>query len=401
MNREAICRKAIENQLYTLDELNKMNDNEVYDLIFASGFSTAKEVTEISGRGVGMDMVRKSVEQACGRIIIESNPGSGSCFSIHLPIPKSVLIFNSLLVRTGQNTVALPQDSIYRVLRIDESNNQELLHELEGSRYLKLENRLLPLFDLSAALSERKEADRETSNVIVVEGRQSLFGLIVDEIFEVEDTVSKKLPGLFHFSPVFSGATFLGDDDIGLTVDIEALEEKLNQRQRQTEALKADQVIQSAESSSGQRKLLLIHQESGNYFAFLVNDIDRLEKLQKNSVKLTGNQSVAIVRNQVLPLFQFRDLVSGNYRNAGRFEPSTEEFDCIILSMNGKLIGIAVDHVDDLIDSDVETDPGGRETFIDGNIIVSGRTHSLINVRALINAIDRLGKAGTHEQAAA
>ncbi|RYZ69597.1 MAG: hypothetical protein EOP05_14605, partial [Proteobacteria bacterium] len=194
VNYERVVQKVIENGLATQAELDRMPRSQVLEFIFMPGFSTAAAVTDVSGRGVGTDMVKKSVEEIGGHIRIISETGKGSEFSLHIPVPKSVMIVNSLLVSANEYTFAIPQSAVRRVVRIEATDSR--IQKIRDKRFFCESNVLLPLVTLTEVLELRPGTENSYQDhvqIVWVETKFGELGIEVDAILDVEDTVVKKV----------------------------------------------------------------------------------------------------------------------------------------------------------------------------------------------------------------
>ncbi|WP_217805743.1 chemotaxis protein CheA [Acidithiobacillus thiooxidans] len=210
LNREKIQRKALEKGLITADQV--LSDQEIYALIFAPGFSTADTISDISGRGVGMDVVRQNIESVRGRIEIHSVPGRGSTMRIHLPLTLSII--DGFLVRLAQDTYVIPSESVEECLEYP---------KVQGAvGYMELRDQPLPLLDLNAVFNKRA-TDEGRRNVVVVRHGLERIGMVVSGILGSQQTVIKPLGKLFEQVPGIASATILGNGDVAPILDIPTL----------------------------------------------------------------------------------------------------------------------------------------------------------------------------------
>jgi two-component system, chemotaxis family, sensor kinase CheA len=214
INRDNVVKKAIENGLITEEEAVKMGDQEVYSLIFRSGFSTAEKISDLSGRGVGLDVVKSKIEALGGHVEVTSTPGKGSLFSIQLPLTLSII--SAMLVEVGQETYAMPLSSILETQRIDEDEILPM-HQMEVMTY---RDRVIPLVRLQKAL-DTPVTDEQSSKipVLIIKQGAQLVGLTVDRLIGQQEIVVKPLSAYLRDLPGYSGATILGDGNVSLILD--------------------------------------------------------------------------------------------------------------------------------------------------------------------------------------
>jgi two-component system chemotaxis sensor kinase CheA len=219
LNREVIVEKALERGVIDSDE--NLEDRDVWNLIFESGFSTAGEVTDVSGRGVGMDVVRRNINELRGQINIESALGQGTTFSMRLPLTLAVI--DGMVIRSGTERFVLPTLSVLRLLRPDEI---ELISVLRNHRMIKLDNALIPLYEMSWLLGvNSKSAESVDGVVIVLEGVDGMVAIQADEVLGQQQTVIKPLGEGIETTPGIAGGAILPDGRVGLILDVSGLEE--------------------------------------------------------------------------------------------------------------------------------------------------------------------------------
>ncbi len=285
----AIRRKAVERNLATAADLDRMTDAQVAKFIFHAGFSTAAAVTSVSGRGVGMDVVKTNIETIGGVIDIATQAGKGTVFTIKIPLTLAIVA--ALIVRAGESRFALPQVAVLELVRVG-ADAQPIEH-INGSPVLRLRERLLPIVSLTGLLGA--EAAAETSGFVVVAqvGRQR-FGILVDEVFHTEEIVVKPMSAKLRHIPLFAGNTILGDGAVVLIVDPNGI---------------ANQVAQGVQSAAGQAEAeaaeadpteatttLLVFKGGDGFKAVPLSLVTRLEEIECDKVEWLGGR----------PLIQYR-----------------------------------------------------------------------------------------------
>jgi two-component system chemotaxis sensor kinase CheA len=218
LDRDRILKKAVAQGLVA-SSTDDLSEQEVFNLIFAPGFSTAEKVTDISGRGVGMDVVRRNIETLRGKIEIQSAPGQGTTFSIHLPL--TLAIIDGLIVRIGEHRYILPTLSVRESLRA----TPDMLSTVHRrGEIVDVRGRLLPLLRLNEFLQiESDSADPTHGVVVVVESDGAARCLLVDELLGKQEVVIKTLGETFQSNPLLAGAAILGDGRVGLILDVASL----------------------------------------------------------------------------------------------------------------------------------------------------------------------------------
>ncbi|MGB9701540.1 MAG: chemotaxis protein CheA [Candidatus Kapaibacteriota bacterium] len=216
INKEKVLKKAEEKGLLTMPP-EKMTDKEIFALLFEPGFSTAKQVTDISGRGVGMDVVRKNIEKLRGAIDVESEYGKGT--TVTLRIPLTLAIMEALLVKVGDDTYALPIMNVNETFRV---SNEEISKTMDGLEMIKIRNEVLPVFRIHELFKRKpKHYDLDKGIILIIESRSKKFCLFADELIGQQQAVIKGLSDYIGKIPGITGCMVLGDSSIGLILDIE------------------------------------------------------------------------------------------------------------------------------------------------------------------------------------
>jgi two-component system chemotaxis sensor kinase CheA len=221
IDKQRLLKKAIANGF--VSENNKLSDKEICNLIFAAGLSTADEVSNISGRGVGMDVVRRNIEDLRGTIDVESEEGKGSKITIRLPL--TLAIIDGFLVQAGKTKYILPLEMIQECIELD----KDLKDSMKGNNFINLREEILPILDIRTHFKE-EITKQIRENIIVVRYGNLSMGLQVDELFGEHQTVIKPLGDIFENVKGISGGSILGSGEVALIFDIPALMEfsKLN-----------------------------------------------------------------------------------------------------------------------------------------------------------------------------
>ncbi|MEJ2687137.1 MAG: chemotaxis protein CheA [Gammaproteobacteria bacterium] len=225
MDPEALRRKVVEKGLMDQESASRLDDRECWNLIFMPGFSTKSEISDISGRGVGMDVVKTRIAQLNGTVDIQSELGKGTCISIRVPL--TLAIMPTLMVVLGQQTFALPLASVSEIFNLDASRT----NVVDGRLVVIVREKALPLFYLRSWLvSDRHGSPADMGHVVVVHVGNQRVGFVVDQLIGQEEVVIKPLGSLLHGLAGFAGATITGDGNIALILDVPSLMKKYAQR---------------------------------------------------------------------------------------------------------------------------------------------------------------------------
>jgi two-component system chemotaxis sensor kinase CheA len=350
-----------------------MPDEELHLMIFEAGFSTAAQVTEFSGRGVGMSMVKETIEQQQGKIRIHSEKGKGSRFSLEIPIPKSVLITNCLFVSACEMTFGIPQEFVIRVLD-QNALGQKGVESLGGSRFIRFEGDLVPVISLSDTLELNKQ-DQE-SFLVVLDTHGQVFALEVGQVMDTEDAVIKPLTiNALKSLSVYQGGTFLGDGTVGLIMDIPGLAEKLCIKKK---------------SVKTQAPALVDHHHLENIISFTLNspgcfaiaekDVFRVEVLQTRHMVMSGEQLVMPYRESMMTMVDLESVLFGKMPNLNAQELAP----ALIVKSGDQYLGLLVQEIRDLEAVKMEViAPLRKKMGLEGHVLHQGLTFSLLSLGEL------------------
>lgn len=393
INKDFIAQKAIEKGLYTQDEINNMSDNRIYNIIFDSGFSTAEKITAVSGRGVGMDMVRSSIEEMGGKILIDSELGKGSKFVLVIPIPRSILIIKSLSVKSLDMSFNIPLDNVAEVVNFDTEKNGESLHDIEGAKVLRHHNALIPLVNLGSALGE-DICYEDQFNIVIVKGDGFKYGLVVDYIEDIEEIVVKKLNHPLNQSVLFMGATFVGDGELSLILDLEGIaKEKSLFGNEEEEDLTS--VFGSGFSANGRKEYMRFKMGDMENYCLPLDSVNRLEVIERKSIEYSGSRAIVRYRGGGLPLY-----VIGDKLNLMKTEPFDkvevpELINVIVVQEGEKLFGLVIDEILDIASStsSINDEIVDRDGLL-GTIFIDEKIITVVDVNHII------GEVGTNVKGA-
>lgn len=379
MDVNKIKEKAFENELFTMDELNKMSDQKVFSLIFESGFSTASEVTDISGRGVGMDMVKSSVANIGGKIHINSKLGEGSKFTLVLPIPRSVLIIKSLMVSVGDNSFCLALEDVNEVVNYCGEKDGEIIHKVEGGTVLRHHDELIPLIDLSVCLGVESNKSSSEMNIVIVKGEGFKYGIIVDEIHDIEEVVCKKLSAHLKNIACFQGATFVGDGEMAMVLDLLGLAEYAGVNIEVEEDDYSDNIIDSKEDLEFMQFDFF---EKLNY-AVPLEQVVRLEEFSLDQVERSGNLALIRYRENILPLIDVESTLGFN-ETQDEFR-SMDVLKVIVVNKENSTFGFVVNSIKDIgfTNDEINLMTSDREG-IKGTVFIDDKTVNVIDIDYLI-----------------
>jgi two-component system chemotaxis sensor kinase CheA len=437
LDGDKLAAAAIAKGLISEDQARTMSDKEKVNLIFMPGFSTAKEVTDVSGRGVGMDVVKTNLDKLGGQAIIDSQPGKGTSIQIRLPL--TLAIIPSQIVSTGGERYAIPQVNLEELLRIPADQVKDKIEKVGDAEVVRLRGNLLPLVRLADAIGvertfidpndEEKKPDRrdniadrrsqksplfseddQTSEqpatrnpqpatrnledrryhtasalkIAVVSAGTTKYGLVVDELHDSEEIVVKPLGRHFKDCKGYAGATIMGDGRVALILDVAGIARMAELISVEGTDRAAQVAKESAAESEGDiQSLLMFRSADDEQFAVPLGLVSRIERIKKTDVELVGGKRVMQYRGTSLPLFAI-DEVADVKPLADR-----DNLLSIVFQIAGREVGLLATAPTDAVevpakfDDTVLTQPG-----IKGSAIIDDHTTMLVDINGLIQSIN-------------
>jgi two-component system chemotaxis sensor kinase CheA len=374
--------KAVQRGLITADALSRMSPADILQLIFLPGFSTAAAVTNVSGRGVGMDVVKTNIEAIGGTIEVESEPGVGTV--CRLRIPLTLAIVPALTVECASDRYAIPQISLQELVSLDAEKAANAVEEVGGAPVYRLRGELLPLVRLTDVLGLASE--RHDGHVVIAvlrsEGRR--FGLVVDRVINTEEIVVKAVGGQLKQIGLYSGATVLGDGTVALILDVQALARRAlrtETTERGQEAAR-EAAAAAASSDTDRQRMLLAAIGGGRRVAIPLDTVTRLEQVRTESVEKVGNREVVQYRGQILPMVRL-DRHLGAYGETDR-----EVLEVIVYADHGRSVAIVVEEILDIVDGEAAVRSDIDDLGLLGSAVLGDKVTELLDVRAAILAAD-------------
>jgi two-component system chemotaxis sensor kinase CheA len=370
--------KAVEKGVITKAEADEMSDSDAVMLIFAPGFSTAAKVSNVSGRGVGMDVVRTNVERIGGSVDVKSKVGEGTTFGIKIPL--TLAIVPALTVRCGGNRYAIPQVSLQELVRLDQHDTQNKIEDLHGAPVYRLRERLLPIVDLREQLGV-DPADNGATNIVVLQADGPPFGLLVDAIENTEEIVVKPLGREVNDIALFSGATIMGDGRVALILDVQGLASSLQLVKNNRDEAAAEQAGQpeteSIDEVLNDRTLLVVGFGGRGNAAIPLSAVERLEDFRPDQIEESGHHMVVQYRGSILPVL---DLGPACGFGESALNEGTS-VNAVVCNHRGVSVGLAVASILDIVSgAEVHNSAAtGTETAV-----INGSVSDVIDVESLL-----------------
>jgi two-component system chemotaxis sensor kinase CheA len=339
---EKIRQKAIERGLITPQRAAHLAERELLQLIFVPGFSTAAAVTNVSGRGVGMDVVRTNVEKIGGKVEIDSRAGKGT--TLRMRIPLTLAIIPALIVRSVHQSFALPQGALSELVHVPPEQAAAAIEWMEGAPLYRLRGKLLPLVFLERLLMPNGEykATTERDNFIAVldaDGRR--FGLVVDGLADPEEIVVKPLSAVLKDIGLYSGATVLGNAELALILDPGSIAIRAGVTMS-AEAEQAHAADGETDAEAAKKLEFLLVEAAGRQAAVPLADVLRIEQLPLSRIEYIGYRPVLNFEGQLLPVEDSGGVLAP-------VEGEQERQIIVVVCREGnRHVGIAVSHVLDV-----------------------------------------------------
>ncbi|HTV56675.1 MAG TPA: chemotaxis protein CheA, partial [Terriglobia bacterium] len=373
-----VRQKAVERGLITPEQAAVMKERETLNLIFLPGFSTAAKVTNVSGRGVGLDVVKTNVEKIGGALDVHSRPGEGTTLKIKIPL--TLAIIPALIVTSAGDRYAIPQSSLLELVRVEEDEARKSIENIHGAPVYRLRGNLLPLVNLNHELetggiaSRRSQAsgtagaDFDAVNIVVLQADERSFGVVVDEVNDTEEIVVKPLGKHLKGIETFSGATIMGDGRVALILDVMGLARRSGVVSEIRErALGDERTFAGGQASEQRQKILLFQGPDDGRMAVPLSLVTRIEEFPRSSLERTGSQEVVQYRGSILSLVRVAALLTERRRKP-RFVPAEPavtqdgKLQVVVYTDEERSAGLIVDRILDISEENIANlQPASRE----------------------------------------
>jgi two-component system chemotaxis sensor kinase CheA len=369
LNTERIKAKAIANGLVSEAELEKMTEAQIHKFIFAPGFSTAATVTSVSGRGVGMDVVRTNIDQIGGTIDVKSVAGEGS--SVTIKIPLTLAIVSALIVEAAGDRFAIPQLSVVELVRA-RANSEHRIERIKDTAVLRLRNKLLPLMHLKKLLKidDGSSSDPENGFIVVTQVGSQTFGIVVDGVFHTEEIVVKPMSTKLRHIDMFSGNTILGDGAVIMIIDPNGIAKALGAAGSASYEIADENAAMRASAAEQLTSLLVFRAGTNQPKAVPLGLVTRLEELATDKIELSNGRYMVQYRDQLMPLVQMEGV---SVQTSGA-QP------ILVFADDGRSMGLVVDEIIDIVEEKLNIEVAGTEAGILGSAVIKGQATEVIDV---------------------
>ncbi|MCC7475105.1 MAG: chemotaxis protein CheW [Pirellulales bacterium] len=381
LNIERIRQKAVERGLVTPDAASRMTEREAAQLILLPGFSTAEKVTSVSGRGVGMDVVKTNIERIGGTLDLQSQTGYGT--TVKIKIPLTLAIIPALVVTCGGDRYAIPQVSLLELVRLEGEQARNRIEMFQGAPVYRLRGELLPIVYLRDELvvESQDKSNGDILNIVVLRAEDRQFGLVVDSINDTEEIVVKPLSKQLKGIAAYAGATIMGDGKVALILDVMGAAQRAHVvSECRDRAISEHNETNSDRGTNRQTMLLLAVGE--RQLAMPISLVARLEELPRDSVEKSDHHEVVQYRGQIMPLVRLGELLEIPTQ-----EDTTQPLQIVVYSEGGRSVGFVVDRVADIADAEVSLAHECETLELLASTVIQQRVTDLLNVPRIIQRV--------------
>jgi two-component system, chemotaxis family, sensor kinase CheA len=373
---DRIRAKVLANGLATEAELNAMTEAQLQRFIFRPGFSTASVVTAVSGRGVGMDVVKTNIEKIGGTIDLKTTPGSGTTFIIKIPL--TLAIVSALIVEAGKERFAIPQISVVELVRAQKEasrghneagGSESVIERINDTPVLRLRDRLLPLVNLNDLLDlGDSHNDDSGAYIVVAQVGANILGIIVDRVFDTEEIVVKPVAPILRHVTMFSGNTILGDGSVIMILDPNGIARATGiGASGDSKAVSANAKEQAR--SSDLTAMLLFRAGNEQKMAVPLGLVARLEDIPRDKIEISCGAPVTQYRGKLMPLVAL----------SGNLDAEKPRQSVLVFNDGDRSMGLMVDEIVDVIEDRLNIELSGARPGLLGTAVIGGHATDVID----------------------
>ncbi|MEE1612608.1 hybrid sensor histidine kinase/response regulator [Microvirga sp. CF3016] len=368
LNFAAIRKKAVERGIAGDAEVERMSDAQVAKFIFHPGFSTAAKVTSVSGRGVGMDVVKTNIELIGGTVDIRSEQGRGTTFTIKIPLTLAIVA--ALIVASKDQRFAIPQVAVSELVRVSPSSEHSI-ERINGTPILRLRDRLLPIVPLSKVMGLSGNEDANSGFVVVTQVAHQRFGILVDGVFHTEEIVVKPMSSKLRHIQLFSGNTILGDGAVVLIIDPNGLARMVGSGADSNE-FQSDASLEQTIAAAEEMTSLLVFRGGGESLkAVPLSLVTRLEEIEASTIEWSSGRPVVQYRGRLMPLVSCDEELA----------IKRQGMQSLLVFSDGEVsMGLAVAEIVDIVEDKLDVELLAERSDLVGSAVVRGRTTEIVNI---------------------
>jgi two-component system chemotaxis sensor kinase CheA len=404
---ERLRDNAIQRGILKPAQAKQMGDKELFNLLFQPGFSTAQQVSQISGRGVGLDVVKSNIDRIGGMIDLQSLPREGTRFKFKLPL--TLAIVPTLIVKSCGDSYAIPQVSLVELVRLKGDNIKNKIEWIHNAPVYRLRGKLLPLvylnkeLKLTADCSEKpliEQTDEKSIHIIVLQAEDRQFGLVVDEVNDTQEIVVKPLGKQLKGLRLYAGATILGDGKVALILDIMALSQSVLVMSEGNQATQLDtqqifsghkttlkdslESVTSTSSTDNAEMLLVFQVTEKTRMAIPLSLVTRLEKFPSSKVECSGHQHVIQYREQILPLIYLTDVLNETPIDRHHIKNENEMLQVVVYSTNERRVGLVVPRILDIVEENITIKNKASRKGVLYSTVIQGQVTELLDMEEML-----------------
>lgn len=372
---DKVAAKAVQSGVRTASQVAAMAPADLLQLLFLPGFSTAEQVTNVSGRGVGMDVVRTKIEAIGGAVDVESTMGRGTTWRLRIPL--TLAIMPAVTVLCDGQTYAIPQVSLLELVALDEEVTGGIEYVRSAPVY-RLRGDLLPLVDLREVFGRAPREDSR-SVIAVLQADTVRFGLLVDRVSNTEEIVVKPLSARLKSIGLYAGATLMGDGQVALILDVQGLARRSLTAETTEHARQSSRDEQSQVTESVQ--VLVAGIGDGRRVAIPLSAVTRLERLPSTVLEHVGSREVMQYRGAITPVVRLD-------RVLGAYVEQREEIVVVVYTRGDRAVAIVVDEIVDIVDDQSTHHSELGDHGLVGSTVLKDRVTELLDVRAAVAIAD-------------
>ncbi len=363
-----IKSKAIQSGLASESEVSGMSDQQIMQFIFRPGFSTASKVTSVSGRGVGMDVVKTNIEKIGGTVDLQSTEGKGSRFLIKIPL--TLAIVSALIVECAGERFAIPQICVVELVHAS-SQSEHRIELINNTPVLRLRNHLLPLVSLRKTLKIGEDAAmNDTAFIVVIQVGNSSFGCIVDRVFDTEEIVVKPVSPILRNIHMFSGNTILGDGSVVMILDPNGLASQVGEIHASAAAVSKQATQVAHGHGEGKQSLLLFRAGTAAPKAVPLSLVARLEEIERKTIEYSDGKPVVQYRGKLMPLVPIEASIEATKEG---MQP------ILVFSDQDKNMGLMVDEIIDIVEDRMDVNLSAKRHGFLGSAIICGKATDIVD----------------------
>ncbi len=372
---DRIRAKALSNGLATEAELAGMTDGQIQRFIFRAGFSTAATISAVSGRGVGMDVVKTNIEKIGGTIDLKSTVGQGTTFTVKIPL--TLAIVSALIVEAGKERFAIPQLSVVELVRAhrgsdksaSDSGGNSVIERINDTPVLRLRNRLLPLVSLTELLAlGNDDKDATAAHVVVAQVGQHMMGIIVDRVFDTEEIVVKPVAPILRHVTMFSGNTILGDGSVIMILDPNGIARASGVGAGSESKLVRSSLVDT-QTSADKTAMLLFRAGGTKRMGVPLGLVARLEDIPRDKIEISCGSPVTQYRGKLMPLIAID----------GAVDQDTPSQPLLVFAEGDRIMGLMVDEIIDVVEDRLDIELAGVRPGLLGTAVIGGQATDVLD----------------------